>query len=130
MGKALARGDALGAEVAGDPADRMPLEVALEDLAHDLRLGGVDLKVGVDVLPGAHEAVAVGRGAEHRVGSLAGAVELAAPRALGDLGPLVLGDHSAKLAQELILGRIGFLRLVREETSTPQRSSSSSNSTW
>ena len=41
-------------------------------------------------------------------------MQLAAAAALGDLRPLVLGDHPLELPQQLILRRAGALRLLRE----------------
>ncbi len=42
-------------------------------------------------------------------------MQLAATTTLGDLRPLVLGDHSLELAQQLILRRAGTLGLLRED---------------
>ena len=49
--------------------------------------------------------VAVGSAGHHRVRNAAGAVRLPAAGALTDLRPLVLGDHSLELAQQLVRSR-------------------------
>src|SRR5215216_17573 len=110
-----ARRHALLGQPAGDLRDRQAvLGVAAEDLAHDLRLGLVDLIESVHVLGLLDVAVAVGGGGQHRLGALAGAMNLAAASPLADLRPLVLGDHPLELAQQLILRRPAALRLARE----------------
>ncbi len=58
--------------------------------------------------------VAVGSAGHHRVRTATGAVRLPTAGALTDLRPLVLGDHSLELAQQLVLGRAAPLGLFRE----------------
>jgi hypothetical protein len=103
-----------------DLRDRVVLlEVATEDLAHDRRLGLVDLEERVGVLGALDVPVAV-RGAGHdRDRAASGAVKLAAAAALSDLRPLVLGDHPLELAQQLILRGAGPLGLLREHDLDP-----------
>jgi len=48
-------------------------------------------------------------------------MQLAAPRPLGNLGPLVLGDHALELHQQLILGRLGLAPLEKPHFSTEAR---------
>ncbi len=111
---------ALRGEPPSDLRDRLVLlEVAAEDLAHDRRLGLVDLEECVGVLGALDVPVAV-RGAGHdRDRAASGAVKLAAAAALSDLGPLVLGDHPLELAQELILRGAGPLGLLGEDHLDP-----------
>src|SRR5712691_779273 len=107
--------DPLAAQAGGDLGDRLArLAVAAEDLAHDRRLALVDLVEGLVQLALSPVAVAVGRTGEHRLRAQARPVQLAAAGALGDLRALVLGNHPLELAQKLILGRAGALRLLRE----------------
>jgi hypothetical protein len=86
-------------EVEGDLANRAALlHIGAEDPAHHVRLGLVDLHPRrLSRLDDA--AVAVGDLPEEDL-ALACAVELAAPVALGDLGPLVFGDHPLHLHQQ------------------------------
>ena len=84
----------------------MPPEMKSSKMpAHDLGFGLVDLKPGWCVRGARHAPVAVGDLPED---GLAGAdpVELPAPVALGDLRPLVLGDHALHLGQQPRLGVI------------------------
>jgi hypothetical protein len=90
------------------------LGVTAEDLAHDLRLGRIDLEVAVGLVSLAQVPVAEGRADQHRLRALACAVQLPAPGALPDLRPFVLRDHPLKLAQQLVLGRAGALALAGE----------------
>ena len=108
-------GYALLCKPARDRADRFALlGVAAEDLAYDLGLDGVDLQEGVAVFCLFVVAVAVGRARQRRLEALAGPVQLSATCSLGDLGPLVLGDHALELAQQLVLGRPAALGLLGE----------------
>jgi len=59
--------------------------------------------------------VAEGRPGQHGLRALVGTVRLAAPRALGDLRALVLGDHSLELAQQLVLRGPRALGLLGED---------------
>jgi hypothetical protein len=103
-----------------DLDDRLPpLDVAIEDLAHDRRLELVDLKERVSVLSPPDVPVAIGRVTENRHRARPGAVQLSAAAALSDLRALILGDHPLELAQQLILGRAGPLRLLREHDLDP-----------
>jgi hypothetical protein len=56
-------------------------------------------------------------------------VTLAAPTSFEDLGTLVLGDHPLHLQQQVFFGRNAD-GPVEKHQSTPQRCSSSTNSTW
>src|SRR5215211_6818612 len=107
------RGDRAVVQVVGDLAHRpLVLDVGAEDLAHDPGLGFEDLHP---------RRPAVGHDASEAVGHLpeadlagAGAVELAAPVALGDLGALVFGDHALHLDQQRGL-RVGAQRRSLQE---------------
>ena len=77
--------------------------VVLEDAPHDLRFGFVDHKVRRGGRAAGHAAVAVG-GLPGDDLTGAGAPQLAAPVALGDLGPFVLGDHALDLGEQAGLG--------------------------
>src|SRR5713226_4215337 len=66
---------------------------------------------GVIALP--NVAVTVRRAAQDADFARSRPVTLAASRPLEDLGPLVLGDHSLKLHEQLILGR-GALRRIQK----------------
>ncbi len=105
---------ALLREPARDLRDRLAvLEVATEDLAYDRRLGLVDLEERVRVLGALHIAVAIRRASHDRHRAGPSAMQLPATTALRDLRPLVLGDHSLELAQQLILRGAGALGLLR-----------------
>ena len=96
-------------------ADRHTVvDIAIEHLAHDLRLDLVDLPETVAVLGLLHIPVAVGCARQHRLVAGTGAVQLAAAGALPDLRPLVLSDHPLELAQQLVLGRHAPLGLLGE----------------
>jgi hypothetical protein len=102
-------------ELVGDLTHRASaVDVEREDLAHDQRLGLVDLKVSEGaVAVGENPTVAVGHTPEdHRAG--AGSVQLAAAGAFGDLRALVLADHALHLDQQRGL-RIGAHRGPLEE---------------
>ena len=102
-------------EPAGDLADRgAVLYVAGEHLAHDLRLGLVDLPETLDLLALLDVPEAVGRARHDRLGAAAGAVQLAAAGALADLCPLILSNHPLELAQQLVLGCAAPLGLLGE----------------
>jgi len=80
-------------QVVGDLAHRaVPVDVGGEDLAHGLGFGLEDLNLPAAVLGGC-ALVAVGHLPEADLAG-AGAVELAATVALGDLRALVFGDHA------------------------------------
>ena len=92
-----------------------PLNVGVDDLG----LGLVDLDprssaVGID-----NAAVAVGALPERDLAG-AGAVELAATVALGDLGLLVLGDHSLHLDQQCRLRIVARCRALQEVNGDPE----------
>ena len=107
--------NAIRRQRSGDVRDRLAtLGVAVEDLTHDLRLALVDLVEGVHMLGLPDIPVAIGSAGHHRVRTAASAVRLPAAGALTDLRPLVLGDHSLELAQQLVLGRAAPLGLLRE----------------
>ena len=96
-------------------ADRDAIaHVAVEHLAHDLRLRLVDLPVALHVLGLLDVPVAVRRAGHHRLRAAASAVQLPAPGPLRDLRTLVLGDHPLELAQQLILRGAAPLGLLRE----------------
>ena len=111
--------------------DSPSCEVAAEDLAHDRRLGLVDLEDRVGVLGALHIPVAIRRAGEHRHRAGPGAMQLPATAALGDLRPLVLGDHPLELTQQLILrGAASAPAPSRTPPRHPARWNSSSSSTW
>jgi hypothetical protein len=70
-----------------------------EDRAHDVGLGLEDLHPRRPVRFGPDAAVAVGHLPEEHLAG-AGAVQLAAPVALGDLRALVFGDHALDLDRQ------------------------------
>jgi hypothetical protein len=80
--------------------------VVVEDAPHDLRFGLVDHKVRRCDRAAGHASVAVG-GFPGDDFTGAGAPQLAAPVALGDLGPFVLGDHALDLGEQAGLGVVG-----------------------
>jgi hypothetical protein len=87
-------------QVVGDLADRLAgVDVGMEDLAHDPGLGLEDLDPRGAAVVGHDAAMAVGHLPEEDLAG-AGAVELAAAVALGDLGALVFGDHALHLDQQ------------------------------
>src|SRR6266508_2617073 len=89
---AARRRDPAVAQLKRDLANRQaPLDVRVEDVAHDLGLGLEDLDPRRPATGGDDAAVSVG-GLPERDLAGASAVELAAAVALGDLGLLVLGD--------------------------------------
>ena len=95
-----------------DLANRQsPLDVRVEDPAHGLGLGLVDLDPRPPALGIDDAAVPVG-GLPERDLAGAGAVQLAAAVAFGDLGFLVLGDHALHLDQQrrlrIVAGRRAF----------------------
>ena len=81
--------------------------VAAEQLAHDPSIVLDDLIAGVGGIAPPHVAVAVWGAAQHVGHPGPGPVRLAPPGALGDLCPLVLGDHALELDHQLVLGRLG-----------------------
>ncbi|HXZ85563.1 MAG TPA: hypothetical protein VEI82_08745, partial [Myxococcota bacterium] len=111
------------AQRARDRADRLTVvRVAIEDLAHDPRLGLVDLQERVGMLGLLDIPVAVGGAGQHRHRARPRAVQRPAPGALGDLRALILADHPLELAQQLVLRRAGTLRLLREDHLHPDAS--------
>ena len=89
----LADADALAADPRKDPS-------------HDPSLVLQDLVAGhAAAVPLADIAVAIGRARQHADRALACGVALAAPAALQDLGPLVLGHHALDLQQQIVLRR-------------------------
>ena len=85
----------------------------MEDLAHHLGLGLVDLDPGSSSVGIDDAAVPVGALPERNLPG-AGAVELAATVALGDLGLLVLGDHALHLDQQRRLRIVARRRALQE----------------
>ncbi|WP_263974147.1 hypothetical protein [Streptomyces albicerus] len=67
----------------------------------------VPLDGRLSLLGAAPVAVAVGGSGEHVDRARAGPVGLATAGALGDLGPLVLGDHGLEPDQQNVLGAVG-----------------------
>ena len=101
-------------------ADRdAAVDIAVEHIAHDLRLGFVDLPEALHVIGLLDVPVAVGRARHHRLGAAPGAVQLPAAGALGDLRALILGDHPLELAQQLILRGAAPLGLLGEHDLHP-----------
>jgi hypothetical protein len=88
-------------QVVGDLADRRAvIDVGAEDRADDLGLGLIDLHArGAAGLCGDAPQAVGDLPKEHVAG--AGAVQLAAPVALGDLRALVFGDHALDLDEQL-----------------------------
>ena len=106
--------DAAVVEVVGDLADRAGvLDVGAEDLAHDLGLGLIDLHARRPARLGSDAPEAVGHLPEEHLAG-AGAVQLAAPVALGDLRALVFGDHTLDLDEQPGLRVITGRRAVEE----------------
>ena len=111
---ARGRGDAQFAEVVDQPVQgAAALGVPGEHLGDDGRLGRVEVDPrGVAGPVGRHPVAVGGAGpGEHLAGPEAALP--AAPRALGDQGPLVLGDGPADLEQELVVRVLGH-RAVEE----------------
>src|SRR3954469_24891933 len=88
----LAEDDALAA----DPRKNPPPDTSL--ILQDLLAGHAAISLG-DI------AIAIGRARQHADRTLARGVALAAPAALQDLGPLVLGHHALDLQQQIVLWR-------------------------
>src|SRR3954467_14453515 len=88
----LAEADALAADPREDPSQDPSL--ALQDLV-----------AGHAAVSLADIAIAIGRARQHADRALARGVALAAPAALQDLGPLVLGYHALDLQQQIVLRR-------------------------
>src|SRR3954468_1633131 len=77
-----------------------------KDPPHDPSLVPQDLVAGHTASVSlADIAVAIGRARQHADRALACGVALAAPAALQDLGPLVLGHHALDLQQQIVLRR-------------------------
>src|SRR5215203_51628 len=74
-----------------------------EDPPHDPSLVLQDLVAGHAVVSLADIAVAVGCARQNADRALSCGVALAAPAALQDLGPLVLGHHALNLQQQIVL---------------------------
>src|SRR5215207_1256860 len=88
----LADADALAADPRKDPP-------------HDPSLVLQDLVAGHPAISLADIAITIGRARQHADRALARGVALAAPAALQDLGPLVLGHHALDLQQQIVLRR-------------------------
>jgi hypothetical protein len=90
---------ALGGERDGQVPQAVAGQEVGEDAAHDGRLGFVDDQICGAVGAAGDASVAVGDlGGQHLPGP--GTVELAAPSALGELGPFVFGDDTLDLHQQ------------------------------
>src|SRR3954451_8947972 len=76
-----------------------------EDPPHDPSLVLQDLVAGHAAVSLADIAIAIGRARQHADRTLTRGVALAAPAALQDLGPLVLGYHALDLQQQTVLRR-------------------------
>src|SRR5215212_9263193 len=76
-----------------------------KDPPHDPSLVLQDLVAGHPALALADIAITIGRARQHADRALARGVALAAPAALQDLGPLVLGHHALDLQQQIVLRR-------------------------
>ena len=101
----MPRMQALLVEPAGDLVHLQPVaDIEIEDPAHHAGFGFVDLEAGSACLGLPDQAVSVGRAREHVQRALAGTMDLAATRALGDLRTLVFGDHRQDLAQQHPVG--------------------------
>src|SRR3954465_6214085 len=89
----VAAADALAADPRKDPSHDPSL--VLQDLVagHTASVSLADI------------AVAIGRARQHADRALSCGVALAAPAALQDLGPLVLGHHALDLQQQIVLRR-------------------------
>ena len=117
---AARRRDPTVAQFKRDLANRQaPLDVGSEDLAHNLGLGLEDLDPRRPAGGGHDAPVSVG-GLPERDLPGAGAVELAAPVALGDLGLLVLGDHALHLDQQRRLRVVAGCRALQEPDGDPE----------
>jgi len=107
-------------QVVRDLADRLaPVDVGAEDLAHDLGLGLEHLDPCGAALVGHDTAVAEGHLPEADLAG-AGAVELAAPVALGDLRALVFGDHALHLHEQRGLRILAERRAFEEPHLAPE----------
>ena len=112
-------GDAVDVEGQGDLADgTAPGDVVVEDSPDHDRFRLVDLEASWAVSGAGHDPVAIGRLPGNDLAG-PGAVELAPPVALGDLGPLVLGDHTLDLGEETSL-RVVQRRSIDEEDPHPE----------
>src|SRR5215212_10024394 len=85
-------------------ADALPADPR-KDPPHDPSLVLQDLVAGHAAVLLADIAIAIGRARQHADRALARGVALAAPAALQDLGPLVLGHHALDLQQQIVLRR-------------------------
>jgi hypothetical protein len=88
-------------------------DVVVEDAPHHRRLGLEDRKMGGPCSAAGDAPVAVGRLPGDDL-ARAGAPQLAAPVALGDLGPLVLSDHPLHLGEQPGLGVVVQRWRIRE----------------
>src|SRR3954467_9233219 len=86
-----------------------------EDPPHDPSLVLQDLVAGHAVVSLADVAVAVGCARQHADRALTRGVALAAPAALQDLGPLVLGHHALDLQQQIVLRREAGRRIEEDD---------------
>ena len=105
------------------------MDVVVEDPADDRGLGFEHLQPGRAVRVAGVAPVAVGGApGQHLPG--AGAEQLPAPVPLGDLRPLVLGDHALDLGEQRACGSSSIGGASVNRTLTPWRASSSSTITW
>ncbi|HVA75809.1 MAG TPA: hypothetical protein VNF71_14720 [Acidimicrobiales bacterium] len=107
------RRNAVFVEVAGDLTDRGPGGVVVKDPSDDGRLGFVDLESGRAAFGARDSPIAVGDLPEDGLTG-AHAIQLAAPRPLGQLGPFVLGEQALDLDEESGLGVVVDRRRVDE----------------
>src|SRR3954470_20557004 len=106
-GALLARRHAALVEPGRDRPDAQALYgVPGVGLAHHRRFGLENLVARRPGIALADVEVAIGRAAQHVDLPLAGAMQLAAPGPLEDLGPFVLGEHALELEQQPVLRRL------------------------
>jgi hypothetical protein len=91
----------------------------VEDLAHNLRLGLEDLDPRRLAVGARHAPVPIGDLPKRDL-ARAGAIQLAATVALGDLGPLVLGDHALHLDQQRGLRIVARRRALQKPDGDPE----------
>lgn len=108
MGLARGRGDAQLVEMIDQPMQGVAaLEVPGEHLGNDGRLGRVLVDSrGVAGPVGRHPVAVRGTGPREHLAGLELALP-ASPHALGDQGPLILGDRPSDLEQELVVRVLG-----------------------
>ena len=91
------------------------------NLPHQIGFGVVNEKAGGDPVPARHITVSIGRSSLHDM-SLTGFLELATPEPIRQDGPLILGDRSLDLQQQLVV-RVVRNRMMKEDNlaaSTPE----------